>query len=514
MQTFFKENWIALVVAGAFIISTLLAIRNGYIIDHNHQVQQQAEMVRKYTQSILTDIMHGLDLGVRGYGLTVDEKLLNPYEKAIASAPVIFSKLDSLLAEQQYDRRTDLKKVQAKIGEYISYSNEMIQLARDGQMLDFSEKLKEDRGYAVWLEFESFSAPLLTHQQNLNTEALIAYHTAIRQNLILQVGILLLVLPLLYSFLSRVRKERKKRSRLLTEVDQTDRKFVFDNGEQLGMITEDINTRSMIHVRQASEFIASITDGNYEVGWPGLTDANTGLNKTTLAGNLVRLRDNLKRLRTEDERRNWMNEGIARFSEIVRNHQGQSEELYVNTLSYLVKYVKLQQGTLFLVRKEEGEEVLGLVACYAFDRRKWVEKTIRPGTGLVGQAFLEGETIVLKEVPPSYIKITSGLGHATPQFITIVPMKFDNKVIAISEFAGFTVLEPHQIEFLEKAGEYLASAIATTHTTQAMKELLDAAAEREEQMRQREEELRQNMEELQAIQEEMHRKQNEPRFVH
>jgi hypothetical protein len=453
--------------------------------------------------------MHGLDLGVRGYGLTLDEKLLNPYDKAINAAPGIFTNLDSLLEVQDYSERSMLRQVRTKVNSYISFSNDMIDLAKNGMMDEFKAALKEDRGYGVWFEYDQFASPLFEYQEKLKAQAQVEYQQAIRLNLILQGAILILVLPLLYSFLSQVRKERRSRNILLKEVEETDRSFVFNDGEKTTSLTEDINKRSMSHVKQASDFIAAITEGNYKVTWSGLTDKNENLNSSTLAGNLIRLRENLKKIRKEEEMRNWVNEGIAQFSEIVRIQQNQGNQFYHKTLSFLVNYINAQQGSLYIEEIENEEHILKLAACYAFDKRKWIEQKIEIGNGLIGQAYLEGTPVILKQVPPEYVNITSGLGQAAPRYIVIIPMKYDDKTVAIMEYASFEELESYQVQFLEKTGEYLASALASSRTTSKMKQLLDEAAMREEQMKQREEELSQNMEELQAIQEEMQRKQNE-----
>jgi hypothetical protein len=161
---------------------------------------------------------------------------------------------------------------------------------------------------------------------------------------------------------------------------------------------------------------------------------------------------------------------------------------------------------------ENDETVLKLEACYAYDKRKWVEKTINVGSGLIGQAFLEGSPVILKEVPANYLHITSGLGHSLPRHIVIIPMRHNDQTIAVAEFASFNELEDYKVQFLLRTGEYLASSIANASTTQQMKIMLEEAGIREQQMKQREEELRQNMEELQAIQEEMERKQKEVHY--
>jgi len=507
MKKFFSDNWLALVITIAFIASTITAIRNGYVIDQNHQILQQTDQVTQNTEAILTDIMHGLDLGVRGYGLTLDDKLLNPYHKAISAASTVFGKLDSLLEQQDYKERTQLKSIRAKIDTYIAFSNEMIAMAKQGRMDEFKQKLQEDRGYDVWFAYDQFASPLFKYQEKLNAHALIQYKQAIRLNLILQGAIFILVLPLLYIFLSQIRKERTARALLLKEVDVMDRSFVFDDGKKTSELSEEINKRSMEHVKQASEFIAAITEGNYNVNWKGLTHENETLNKLTLAGNLVQLRETLKKVRMDEERRNLVNEGIAQFSEIVRIQQNNVDVFYHHILSFLVKYINAQQGSLFIRETENEEPVLKLAACYAFDKRKWVEKKIEIGNGLIGQAYLEGTPVILRQIPANYLSITSGLGMAAPRFLVIIPMKYDDNTVAVMEYASFEDLEDFQIQFLEKAGEYLASAISSSSTTSKMKQLLDDATIREEQMKQREEELSQNMEELQAIQEEMNRKQ-------
>lgn len=343
----------------------------------------------------------------------------------------------------------------------------------------------------------------------MNEQALQDYRDAISNNLLLQIAILVLALPMLFIFVSRGRKERKARRALMAEMEKTDRTYVFNPGNTEVSSEERISERSIQNVRQAGDFIQSMAGGNYDVEWSGLTNDNSRLNKNTLAGNLLELRNRLRQVKQEDDRRNWSNEGLAQFSEIVRNHQHSAEELHLKCVSYLTKYLKAQQGSLFIREAEPDDLHLKLVACYAFDRKKWIEKRIEIGQGILGQAYLEGEPVKLKTVPKDYISIRSGLGEATPTSLVIVPMKYNGETLAIVEIATFHDLEDHHIAFLQKAGEFLASAIVNTHTTAKMKNLLEEATIKEEQMRQREEELRQNMEELQATQEELVRRQRE-----
>lgn len=101
------------------------------------------------------------------------------------------------------------------------------------------------------------------------------------------------------------------------------------------------------------------------------------------------------------------------------------------------------------------------------------------------------------------------MGEATPACLLIVPMKYNERTEAIIELASLEKFEDYQVAFIEKAGEFVASALQSVRTTEKMQNLLDASQHQAEEMRSTEEEMRQNLEELQATQEEMVRKQKE-----
>ena len=200
---------------------------------------------------------------------------------------------------------------------------------------------------------------------------------------------------------------------------------------------KEVIESSIENVRAASEFIKAMAKGNYGVEWTGLTEQNEAHNKETLAGNLLDMREKLKLVKKkEDEQRNWVNEGLAKFSEIVGIIKPTRRKLADRCVSYLTKYLDAQQCSLFVLEGEANDQHLKLAACYAFDKKKWVDKRIDIGTGLVGQAFLEGETVQLTDIPKGYTKITSGLGDSTPRHLVIVPLKYDVQTAAVIEIAS------------------------------------------------------------------------------
>ena len=212
-----------------------------------------------------------------------------------------------------------------------------------------------------------------------------------------------------------------------------------------------------------------------------------------------------------EEKRNWIAKGISEIGDIMRGDV--DEKFYQHLVSALVRFMKINQAGIYAVeeddKEKDGEKLIELKSCYAFDRVKFLNKKIQIGQGLIGQCYLEKETIYLKEVPESYINITSGLGDSPPTSVLIVPLIHDKNVEGIIEIAAFHELESHEIEFLERLSETLASFIASNRINLKTRHLLEQSQQQSEELRAQEEEMRQNMEEMQATQEEIHRKEKE-----
>lgn len=224
------------------------------------------------------------------------------------------------------------------------------------------------------------------------------------------------------------------------------------------------------------------------------------------------LKDNLTKLeagKKEEEKRNWANEGLTKCIAIIRN-QPDLDKLCNELVSFVVKYVKANQGGLFLTNTDDSNDVfLELTAAYAFERKKFIRKRVEIGQGLLGQAYLEKRYVYLKEIPKNYVSITSGLGTANPSALLIVPLKVNEDILGVIELASFHEFSDFEIRFIETMGENIASTLQGIKTNAITKELLASSQQQTEEMRAQEEEMRQNMEELSATQEEMSRKEAE-----
>lgn len=230
--------------------------------------------------------------------------------------------------------------------------------------------------------------------------------------------------------------------------------------DEIGDMTQSLN--GLIEgVTKYSEFALQIGEGNLQADFSTLSDDDT------LGNSLLAMRSSLQNAaaeeearRRENEKRNWANEGYTKFSELMRKSSDEINEMAFEIISNLVDYVGATQGGLFIYNNEDTKKpVIEMAASVAYGRRKFKEKQILPGDGLIGACFLEKKKIYMTDVPEEYTEIKSGLGTANPSSILILPLMIEDNVIGIIELAAFKKFEDFEIEFTEKVSESIAASV-------------------------------------------------------
>jgi signal transduction histidine kinase len=168
-------------------------------------------------------------------------------------------------------------------------------------------------------------------------------------------------------------------------------------------------------------------------------------------------------------------------------------------MSELTPLVGAQQGAFYMgepVPDDDEDILFRLVAGYGYRGRDGVPTEWRLGDGLVGQAALERKTI-LTEVPVGAVRVRSGLTEADPTNVIVVPVVFEDHVLAVLELASLQPFGDINQVFLEQIVETVGVVVNTIIATMRTEELLQQSQSLAEELRSQSDELQRQQRELQ-----------------
>jgi len=252
------------------------------------------------------------------------------------------------------------------------------------------------------------------------------------------------------------------------------------SSDEIGQMGDALNNL-ILGLKEKSNFAQEIESGKFK-GEFKISGKDDILGNSLLAmrNSLAEASKHEEIRHKENEERSWITQGISEFNEIVRDHTGTQEEFGLIAINKLTRYINAQVGGLYIINHEEEETILELIAFYAYDRHKFFEQRILPGQNLVGQCYLEKDTIFLTDIPEGYIKISSGLGKEDAKSVLIVPLIVNEKIFGIIELASLNIFELYQIEFIEKVSEIFASTISTIQNNMQTSRLVEELQEKTE----------------------------------
>ncbi len=173
----------------------------------------------------------------------------------------------------------------------------------------------------------------------------------------------------------------------------------------------------------------------------------------------------------------WLKTGQTQLNEQMSGEQDVIT-LAKNVINFMTPYLEAQVGVLYLVdgELEKGNNndniKIKLLASYAYTKRKGLANEFRFGEGLVGQAAMEKQKILVTDVPEDYISIQSGLGESVPQNILVMPFMYENTVKGVIEIGTFQKITQVQQEFLEQVMPNIGIAVNTAESRSKMQALL------------------------------------------
>src|SRR5260221_7649966 len=229
----------------------------------------------------------------------------------------------------------------------------------------------------------------------------------------------------------------------------------------------------------------------------------TRSNAVEAQGEVAELKDtinqmiaNLRETTDRNSEQDWLNSNLARFGGMM---QGQRDLPTVSNLimSELTPLVSAQFGAFYLAEHDGDEgDVLRLLATYGYRPQEGDPTRLHFGEGLIGQAAREKRPIMVENAPADFIRISSAFGSAASCNLAILPVLFEDRVMAVIELATLNRLQPVHQTFLEQLVETIGIVINAIEANTRTEGLLVQSQSLAEELQKQQEELRQTNAEL------------------
>ncbi len=244
-------------------------------------------------------------------------------------------------------------------------------------------------------------------------------------------------------------------------------------------------------VRAIAEVATAVTKGDLTRSIK--VDANGEV--AELKDNINTMISNLRETTESNREQDWLKTNLAKFTSML---QGQRELNTVGRmlLTELVPLVGAQQGTIYHLASNEAEPHLKLLSSFAHGGDIALADIIRLGEGLMGQCATQKERILLTDVPPDFISISSSLGKATRISVVVLPVLFEGQAKAVIELATIQGFTEVNLKFLDQLTQSIGVVLNTIEATMRTEGLLTQSQQLTVELQARQSELQKTNEEL------------------
>ncbi|HEV2635212.1 MAG TPA: HAMP domain-containing protein [Actinocrinis sp.] len=256
-------------------------------------------------------------------------------------------------------------------------------------------------------------------------------------------------------------------------------------------LTESVNQLAgnlTTQVRAIAEVATAVTSGDLTQQ----IDVDASGEVAELKDNINRMITNLRETIRLNQEQDWLKGNLARISALM---QGKRDLAAVAELimAELTPVVAAQNGAFYL---RDGE-ILRMIAGYGvLTAREGRAVEFRLREGLVGQVAEQRTPILIDRVPAGYLPVATGLGSAPPAALIVLPVLFEDRLLAVIELASFERFTEIQRAFLDQIVEAIGVTVNTIMANSVTEDLLTKSRQLTTQLEERSEELQKQQEEL------------------
>src|ERR1700735_3183478 len=260
-----------------------------------------------------------------------------------------------------------------------------------------------------------------------------------------------------------------------------------DRGKQdMDAIRDSVSAMEHEEIDLRAKRLAEMGDAYWRAILGGIVSSLLGLGLTGVVGFLI--------VRSEAARRreDWLQTGRVGLSKAMLGDQP-INQLGDNILGYLCRYLDAHAGAAFS-RDRNGP--YRRISIYGVPVDTKILDHFASGEGLLGQAAVDGRSILVRDVPDGYLATGSSFGESKPRHLVIAPAVVDGSTNAVLEFGFIHPLKEDALSLLEQMSDGIGIAVRSANFRAELQNFLEETQRQAEELQAQGEELRVSNEEL------------------
>lgn len=220
----FRKKWMLLwliISITLLLVNASEVLINSFRVDKLNKKKEQILIMKRNVDNLQISTIHGLELGLRGFAISMKKEMLAPFEEAISFNDSIFQNLYQQAEMFKYPKE-NIDSLNFIISGYINLGIYLKSLIEQDSITKFKDILSTDPGLIVWHEYNYYREDIFRHLGKMHNKLDIDIKSSLSANLVFQILVILLIIPsivLLFFILNKLRKDIGNQNSLVNQAN-------------------------------------------------------------------------------------------------------------------------------------------------------------------------------------------------------------------------------------------------------------------------------------------------------
>lgn len=200
--------WLILSIT-LLLVNASVVLTNLRHVEKLNKKKEQISIMMKNVDDLQNSTIHGLELGISGFAISMKKESLLPFEKAISSSGSIFKSIYHHAGLFQYPKG-NIDSLNCFISGYINLCIHLKNLIDQERMATFEKLVASDTGLFVRHEYNFYRNEIFRDLEKIRAELNKDIDYRFSVNLVLQILVIVLIVPsviFLFYKLNRLQKD-------------------------------------------------------------------------------------------------------------------------------------------------------------------------------------------------------------------------------------------------------------------------------------------------------------------